>query len=191
LISLLRRKLDDSVPTHVGASSFVAAATYKLTLPGPMLERGFWLYVWRVETPAGEFLYVGRTGDSSSPNATPPYQRMGQHLGHQPSQNMLRKNLEKKGIKPEVCTAFHLIAHGPLFAEAAPKVMELHKPIRDKVAALEKALAEELKTSGYEVLNTVKCKMPLDAEMFATVRTAFATHFPALQRHDLKSRRSP
>ena len=32
--------------------------THLLTLPGAMLQRGFWLYVWRVETPKGEFLYV-------------------------------------------------------------------------------------------------------------------------------------
>ena len=169
----------------------MAAVTHKLVLPGPVLERGFWLYVWRVETPTGECLYVGRTGDSSSPNATPPYQRLGQYLGHQPAQNMLRKNLEKKGIKPEDCRAFHLIAHGPLFPEAAPKVMALHKPIPDKVAALEKALASALKESGYEVINTVHCRRPLDAQLFASVLAAFAVYFPALQHHSDRAVGSP
>ena len=56
------------------------ASTHTLTLPAAMLERGFWLYVWKVETPAGEYLYVGRTGDNSTPYATPPYQRMGPFL---------------------------------------------------------------------------------------------------------------
>lgn len=28
-------------------------ATHVLTLPAPMLHRGFWLYVWRGETPEG------------------------------------------------------------------------------------------------------------------------------------------
>ena len=37
------------------------ASLHRLTLPGPMLQRGFWLYVWRVQTPKGERLYVGRT----------------------------------------------------------------------------------------------------------------------------------
>jgi hypothetical protein len=37
------------------------ASMHCLTLPGPMLQRGFWLYVWRVQTPKGERLYVGRT----------------------------------------------------------------------------------------------------------------------------------
>ena len=95
----------------------MAAATYALTLPGSMLQRGFWLYVWRVETPKGEMLYVGRTGDNSSPFATAPYQRMGQHLGHVKTQNALRRHLAKNDIEPEDCTSFHLITHGPLYPE--------------------------------------------------------------------------
>ena len=44
--------------------------TFTVTLDGAMLRRGFWLYVWEITTPNGEkVLYVGRTGDSSSPNA--------------------------------------------------------------------------------------------------------------------------
>ena len=37
----------------------------KLTFDGPMNERGFWLYVWKIHHPEkGDLLYVGRTGDS-------------------------------------------------------------------------------------------------------------------------------
>lgn len=154
------------------------ARTHTLTLPAAMLERGFWLYVWRVETPSGEYLYVGRTGDNSTPYATPPYQRMGQHLGHQKNQNALRKHLESKGIEPERCHAFHLIAHGPLFPQAQD--MASHLAPRDIVAALEKALAEALTAAGYDVMNTVRCLKPLDAKLFAKVQTAFAPHFPSL-----------
>ena len=93
----------------------MTAATHILVLPGPMLAKGFWLYVWRAEAPGGEYLYVGHTGDSSSPNAASPYQRMGQHLGHQKRQNALRKHLEKNGIEPEQCIAFQMIAYGPCF----------------------------------------------------------------------------
>ncbi|SRR5258706_281391 len=157
------------------------AATHALTLPAAMLERGFWLYVWRVEAPDGEYLYVGRTGDNSSPRATPPYQRMGQHLGHQKNQNALRKHLASKGIEPESCTTFQLIAHGPLYPQAPD--MATHKRPRDIVAAMEKALADELKAVGYDVLNTVNCRKPLDEALFANVRSAFETHFPALRRH--------
>jgi hypothetical protein len=154
------------------------AGTHTLTLPAAMLERGFWLYVWRVEAPAGEYLYVGRTGDTSTPYATPPYQRMGQHLGHQKNQNALRKYLESNGIEPERCHAFHLIAHGPLFPQAQD--MASHLAPRDIVAALEKALAEALTAAGYDVMNTVYCRKPLDARLFAKVQAAFAAHFPSL-----------
>lgn len=41
------------------------AARHHLSLPGAMLARAFWLYVWEVTDQAGkEWLYVGRTGDS-------------------------------------------------------------------------------------------------------------------------------
>ena len=63
---------DDQAPS----SATSLASLHRLTLPGPMLQRGFWLYVWRVQTPKGERLYVGRTGDSSSPHATAPYTRV-------------------------------------------------------------------------------------------------------------------
>ena len=157
----------------------MTADLYNLEFDGALLARGFWLYVWQVDAPESEYLYVGRTGDSSSPNATPPYQRMGQHLGHQKTQNALRKHLESRGIEPEQCRAFHFIAHGPLFPEAAD--MEAHAVPRDIVAALEKALADALKSAGYEVMNVVRCRKPLDEELFARVRAAYAAHFPALQ----------
>jgi hypothetical protein len=153
----------------------MAAVTYALKMPGAMLERGFWLYVWRVDTHMGEYLYVGRTGDNSSPFATPPYQRMGQHLGHNKNQNALRKHLERTGIHPEQCRSFELVAHGPLYPDALD--MAAHSGPRDVVAALEKALADELSRVGYRVLNKVNCRKPLNAELFGMVRGAFAVHF--------------
>ena len=160
-------------------------ATHRLTLPGAMLARGFWLYVWRVETPKGEYLYVGRTGDSSSPHASPPFTRMTQHLGQQKNSNALRRNLLKAGIEAEDCTSFDLIAHGPIFEEV-PHIgsrqdrMEKHKPLRDIVAAMEKQLAEDLSAAGYNVLNIVHCKKPLDVALWKPVRRAFAMHFKQL-----------
>ena len=84
---------DDPTPSN----AIMTASLHRLTLPGPMLQRGFWLYVWRVQTPMGERLYVGRTGDSSSPHATAPYTRMGQHLGFSKAQNSLRRLLSEAG----------------------------------------------------------------------------------------------
>jgi hypothetical protein len=63
-------------------------ALHQLSLPGAMLARGFWLYVWEVTTTSGEkWLYVGRTGDSSSPNAQSPFARLSQHLSQNPRGN--------------------------------------------------------------------------------------------------------
>lgn len=172
-------------------------ATHVLTLPGAMLRRGFWLYVWRVETPAGELLYVGRTGDNSSPHASAPYTRMGQHLGSVATQNALRQHLDRRGLPLEACV-FHLVSHGPLYDEVAradgatrAALMTEHKPLRDIVGAMEKALADDLSAAGYAVVNTVHCKWPLDAALWAPVRAAFAEHFPALGPDAEKDRPAP
>lgn len=163
-------------------------ATHCLTLPGAMLRRGFWLYVWRVEdAEGGEWLYVGRTGDNSSPHASAPYTRMGQHLGTAKNQNALRTRLKDQGIEAEDCRAFHLVAYGPLHAEVTKAdgldrlaLMELHIPYRDEVGAYERDLALALKAAGYRVLNTVNCKWSGDPMRWLEIRQAFADHFPML-----------
>lgn len=167
----------------------MTANIYSLTLPGQMLRRGFWLYVWVAETPQGEMLYVGRTGDNSSPHATAPYTRMGQHLGFAKNQNALRRHLSDRGLKPEDCASFDLVAFGPLYDEVEKReglsradLMKLHIPTRDVVGALEKALAEELKAVGYDVLNTVKSKHPRDLEGWSAARQAFSQRFPKLRQ---------
>ncbi len=152
--------------------------THSLTFAGSILERGFWLYVWEVTLTDGRTLnYIGRTGDSSSRFAQSPYIRMGQHLGGAKTTSMLRQHLVKHGITHGDCT-YRLVAHGPIFAEAPD--MQGHRERRDIIAAQEKALAEAMAEAGYEVMNTVKCRKPLDEAMFADVRAAFAKEFPRL-----------
>ena len=158
----------------------MSTSTHTLTFPGAMTERGFWLYVWRIKSPIGELLYVGRTGDSSSPYASSPFARMGQHLGNNKNQNMVRQHLEKCGVQPEKCASFDLIAHGPLFPEAPDRIK--HRKPRNIVAALEKELAETLEHEGYKVLNNVKSRQALDTDLWDEVRAAFAVHFPKLGR---------
>lgn len=154
-----------------------------------MLERGFWLYVWRVGTVKDDLHYVGRTGDNSSPHATAPYTRMGQHLGFTPNQNALRKHLIARGITPERCRSFDLIAHGPIYPEVTEDtddreiLMALHTPLRDQVGAMEKLLCDGLKAAGYDVMNTVNCRWQLDnigAEKWETAKAAFSEEFPLL-----------
>jgi hypothetical protein len=166
----------------------MVAATHVLTLPGPMLRRGFWLYVWQVETPNGEMLYVGRTGDNSSPHATAPYTRMGQHLGQVKSQNALRKHLKKRGFEPEDCAAFRLVCYGPIHDEVDHKkgldrtaLMKEHTPLRNLVGALEKALANALQEAGHTVLNTVKWRHEYNSESWSATVAAFSEHFPKLK----------
>lgn len=154
-------------------------STYTVALDGGVLERGFWLYVWEVTTPDGRTLvYVGRTGDSSSANAQSPFARMGQHLGAAKNSSMLRNHLGKREVDPRLCS-FRLIAHGPILAEAVG--MEAHKESRDVIAAMECRLAEDLADVGYEVMNRVTCRKPLDEEKYAEVRAALAAELPLFE----------
>ncbi len=158
----------------------MTVATHDLTFNGGLLERGFWLYVWEITTPekAHIYYYVGRTGDSSSLNAQSPFNRMGQHLGFRKQSNALRRLLKAKEVEPEQCV-FRLIAHGPIMEEGTTR--EEHRPRRDRIAALEKALADGLTDAGYDVINMVNSRAPLDPDTFASVLTAFASRFPNLR----------
>jgi hypothetical protein len=163
-------KLEDAAPL----------AIHEVRFEGGVLQRGFWLYVWEV-TPADKapLYYVGRTGDSSSTNAQSPFNRMGQHLGFAKNSNMLRRHLMQHGAVPESC-AFRLIALGPIEQEARTPGRREHDQRRDLVAAMEKALAELLASSGLTVMNRVVSRKPLDEARFAQVRTAFGKAFPRL-----------
>jgi hypothetical protein len=178
---------DNQISRHSPAT----AGLRRLTLPGQMLQRGFWLYTWKVETPIGERLYVGRTGDCSSPHATAPYTRMGQHLSFSKAENSLRRLLIEAGIEPESCRQFDLISYGPIFPEIGltqdqhrANQMVLHTPVRDQMAALEKKLRDTLVDAGYNILNIVHSKKKFDAEHWHAVRNAFAEHFPNLRQID-------
>jgi hypothetical protein len=156
-----------------------AAALHSLSLPGIMLQRGFWLYVWRIHLGAETLLYVGRTGDESSPHASAPYDRFGQHLGRNKNANALKRNLDAHGVALDHIDAYDFVFYGPIFAEVDD--FEAHKPRRDAVAALEKELADSLAAAGYRVLNEVRCRRPLDPQLWHAVRQAFVEEFPKLE----------
>ena len=150
---------------------------------GALLCRGFWLYVWQIKTPQnGQLFYIGRTGDSSSQNAQSPFNRMSQHLGFNKRNNVLRRRLKTLGIEPSNCS-FRLVAYGPIMKEASTR--EGHRSSRDRVAAMEKALADVLVAAGNTVLNPVSCHKRLDEDAFAIVCSAFGEYFPELQNHIL------
>lgn len=173
------------------SGAITTAGLHRLTLPGPMLQRGFWLYGCRVQTPKGERLYVGRTGDSSSPHATAPYTRMGQHLGFSKAKNSLQRLLTEAGVEPETCGQFDLISYGPIFPEIGmtkdqlrADQMVLRTPVRDRMAGLEKKQRDALVAAGYPVLNVVHSKEPYDPTQWNAVRLAFAEHFLNLRQID-------
>lgn len=151
------------------------ASTYTVSLDGGFLARGFWIYVWEVRDPEGSMmLYVGRTGDSSSPNAQSPFNRMGQHLGFAKNSSMLRNHLQSRDVSPDLCS-FRLVAHGPILPEAED--WKSHVIRRDLAAAVEKQLADDCAAAGYDVLNSVASGKELDDELYAPVRAAFTEHF--------------
>jgi hypothetical protein len=170
---------------------------HHLRLPAGMTERGFWLYVWRVRNPEGkEFLYVGRTGDNSSPFAASTYRRMGQHLGDAKNTNALLKHLNAwDGGRPiHEYQEFEMFSYGPIFEEVEKhpdfvyrqsphweEAFKLHEPLRDRMAALESKLAHELKSCGYTVMNDVNSKAELDPGDWPPVLDAFAVHFEKLK----------
>ena len=152
-----------------------------LRFDGAILQRGFWLYVWEI-TPTGEapLYYVGRTGDSSSTHAQSPFNRMGQHLGFKEASNALRRRLLARGVTPEDCH-FKLVAVGPLDAESTEDSRAEHDERRDRIAAMEKALADLMLEAGYKVINKVHRKKTLDHQMFDVTRLAFAGAFSKIR----------
>ena len=156
------------------------ARLQSLTFPGALLRRGFWLYVWEIETAKGDkCLYVGRTGDSSSPNAQSPFNRLSQHLGSNKHANALRRQLQKVGMEPESCRSFEMVAFGPIFPEV--ETMIDHHPARNKMAAMERALRDALHEAGYRILNSVYCNHKPDPEEWREVLAAFGERFPKLK----------
>ncbi len=128
---------------------------------GALLRRGFWLYVWTIDAPGRWVLYVGRTGDSSSPHASSPFRRTGQHLDSKPTAkgSALHRHLAPVGLDPADCN-FNMIAFGPVFPEQSN--MADHKVCRDKMAAMERALADHLTARGHTVLGTHPRSQQLD-----------------------------
>lgn len=150
---------------------------YTMGFDGQLLRRGFWLYVWRIQSPRGLYLYVGRTGDSSSPYAASPFTRVGRHLDVRPhaKSNAMTRQIRRAGLDPTLCW-FQMVALGPLYPEQ--KSMKSHRPIRDKVAALEGGIARFLQRRRYSVLGSHGRSAGLDARLFARLRALVAREFP-------------
>jgi hypothetical protein len=119
----------------------MSLSEYRLAFDGAILARGFWIYVWKIQHAGEIAVYVGRTGDSSSPNASSPFRRAGQHLDLKigAKGNSLLRAIEGLGWKAQCCR-FEQISLGPFFSEQ--NSMESHTPYRDRVAAIEFAVSQ-------------------------------------------------
>jgi hypothetical protein len=154
--------------------------TFIVEFDGTVLRRGFWLYVWDIAHPDGDnVLYVGRTGDNSSPYAQALLWRIEKNAGETATTRMVRRHLENRGIDVFACQ-YRVIGHGPIYDQVLDKDFAAHKPLRDTVGAMEKKLAEDLRDAGYDVMNTVRWKPALDPELYAPIRAAFTAEFPGL-----------
>lgn len=151
---------------------------YQTSFHGQMLERGFWLYIWRIKHKKSnsEHWYVGRTGDSSSPNAASPISRLSAHLNikQKAKANTLIKNIHKVGLDPKFCQ-FKLASVGPVFAEQA--TFAEHVPFRDTVGKLEAEIAFTMREKGLSVLGTHPKRGNFDEELFSAAMKNFNTAF--------------
>jgi hypothetical protein len=155
----------------------VTELLYNASFDGALLSRGFWLYVWEIVAPDGRTVhYVGKTGDKASRVCQSPFNRLSNHLGGNKHSNALKRHLAQKEIEPERCQ-FRFHAYGPLFADNSRRT---HGELCDVTSGLEKALAEAMSEAGYDVINKVPCRTPIDRAMFQSARNAFAAHFKNL-----------
>lgn len=90
-----------------------------------------------------------------------------------------RTHLQNHGVVPEQCK-FRLVAVGPIERESRARGRKEHDARRDKVAALEQALEQAMCAARFEVMNTVKCRKPLDDALFNRVNRTFRRAFPNL-----------
>ncbi|WP_339450154.1 hypothetical protein [Pseudomonas sp. EA_5y_Pfl2_R50] len=154
---------------------------HRVSFDGSILERGFWLYAWLLESGTDRAVYVGRTGDSSSKYAASPFSRLGQHLDVRPSAtaNMLLRQVRKLGWNPLECQ-FELVAFGPIFPEQ--NELDEHRLKRDIIAPLETELALLFKRGGFNVVGSHGKPRDADQGLLEQVKKAFDNVF--CESHD-------
>jgi hypothetical protein len=144
--------------------------SYTMAFDGELLKRGFWLYVWKILFNGEKFIYVGRTGNSSSTNAASPFNRVSQHLDFRETArgNTLARRLKEVDIDPD-SSNFHMIALGPIFQEQ--KSVDTHMRYRDQMATLEYEIAYYLKWQGFEVLGKYQKGSAIDQTLLNELKS--------------------
>jgi|GEM_PF-4335312 len=116
---------------------------------GKIVQRGFWIYIWKIAHKGRLYFYVGRTGDSSSVNAASPMSRMSAHFGRNVVANALKRNLKEQAVELHECT-FECFCFGPLMEEK--ENWSDHVVARDILATIEANIARYLKKKHFNVL---------------------------------------
>lgn len=129
---------------------------------------GFWPYVWEIKGPLSHHVYVGRTGDSSSPPASSPFKRIGQHLNPSPPRkgSTLGKQLRRAGDNCEECD-FRKVAIGPIFPDQID--FESHRPFRAPDGGIGEGLADELRERRSEDMSSSVRIQPPECQMATLV----------------------
>lgn len=155
---------------------------------GALLNRGFWVYVCEVFTDDHRrVFYVGRTGDSSSANASSVFRRFARHLDESKNakSNSLYRALIRYRLNPVDCH-YRVWAFGPLYSET--RTASSHWLVRDNVASLEYALAASLARSHYHVMGHHASRRKLSADQKPVLRAIMRElereiRFPARSRY--------
>lgn len=148
-----------------------------LSFDGVMLSRGFWLYVWEVTSKDGRMVhYLGKTGVKHTRMIPSPYIVASFQLGHSTNNNALRRHLERVGLDPGQCR-FRFHAYGPIFDAGTRKA---HGEQCDIMAGLEAGLSDALLKAGYDLLNPLNRRIPVDEKLFERVLEAFSEPLPKL-----------
>ena len=156
-------------------------ALHHVSVPVPILQRGFWLYIWKVGLPEGDHgHYVGMTGDTATGRAQSAANHVSANLGFTAHASAIRRYLHRRHrVHLENCRSLEFISFGPVYPEPAPTE---YQAVRGKVAALANRLWDRLNASGYEMLNTLpRTPGRLDEPRWNDVCSAFQGHFPRIR----------
>ncbi len=124
---------------------------YEVNIDGRLLERGYWLYVWKIETPEGVLVHVGHTGDSVNAGAGTVVARLGAVLDtrEQARGNSLARLVAGRGLEPLACT-YRLLALGPFQPES--ESMHEHRPRRVEMQERAAGLCAALEARGLDLV---------------------------------------
>ena len=144
--------------------------SYTIAFDGELLTRGFWLYAWEILFNGEKYIYLGRTGNSSSANAASPFNRVSQHLDFQETAkgNTLARRLREVDIDPNASN-FRMIALEPIFQEQ--KSVDTHNRYRDQMATLEYEISSYLKWQGFEVIGKYQKGSAIDQTLLNELKS--------------------